>query len=360
MPIKVENTRHFELTQYMRSLVSKLPSGSSFPTMLELQESLGASQATIAKALSEMRREGLIFRPPNKKKYVVSERTGTPLLRFALLRSSYPSIDYDALSNSLLTAVSGSGGSLSILYLEAMSSQSFRSVIDGYDGIALLPSSKPLPGFILDYVHNPERPLVALQQKIEGSPASFVLLDEKAIGRKATSCLAGLGHKRIAVVVDQPRGYATQERVAGWRQAMKEAGLEDSGSLIVDCQVQPGENALNVSYARLKELLKKGLPDFSAAFCVSMCGGIALARACSETGIKIPDDLSVLPFSGESDMAPFIVPKLSSLEFDLAAFGRKAVDFLKEKSRSKIWMIEPYLEIRDSTAAPAAERRRAS
>ncbi len=355
MPIQVAKTRHFELTQYLRSLVAKLPPGSSFPTMLELQASLGASQATVAKSLAELRADGLIYRPPNKKKYVVAERAGTPLLRFAMLRSSYPSIDYDALTNSILLAVREMGGSLSINYLEAMNSQSFRSLIDGSDGIAMLPSSKPLPGFMLEYLKAPEKPLVVLQHHIEGANAHFIVIDDRGTGRKAASYLASLGHRRIAILLDQPDSYPVRERLAGWREGMLAAGLEASPDLIVDCGVKPGENALEVSYSSLRGRFASGKPDFSAIFCVSMCGAIALTRLFAEKGLKIPGDVSVATFSGESEMAPFMIPKLSSLDFDIQGFGRMAMESLKAQLSGSagdpgMLKIEPYLEIRDSTA----------
>ena len=55
---------------------------------------------------------------------------------------------------------------------------------------------------------------------------------------------------------------------------------------------------------------------------------MAALRAAHELGLKVPEQLAVLCFSGESNLAPYFQPPLSCIETDRTKFGEYTAELL--------------------------------
>jgi LacI family transcriptional regulator len=75
-------------------------------------------------------------------------------------------------------------------------------------------------------------PIVFLDRPPRGVDADTVLLDNVGGARAAVEHLLRHGHERIAFVGDRPPLYTASERLAGYRAALRDAGLEPDDALV--------------------------------------------------------------------------------------------------------------------------------
>ncbi len=79
-------------------------------------------------------------------------------------------------------------------------------------------------------------PLVLLGERVFDGPADHVAIDNVAAARDATAHLVSLGRRRIAAIGDQrhvPAGRTAHLRLAGYQQALVEAGLPYDEELVL-------------------------------------------------------------------------------------------------------------------------------
>ncbi len=165
---------------------------------------------------------------------------------------------------------------------------------DRTDGVIImsLPISQPQ----LAAVRRASIPLVAVDVTLRGVPQTVI--DDTAGGRLATEHLLSLGHKRIGFVGDLVRrmtkstfGFtASEQRLAGYREALAAAGLPRCQSLI-----RLGPYGAANAEAMTTELLK--LPDPpTAIFASSDTQAMGVLAAADRMGLRVPGELSVVGF----------------------------------------------------------------
>ena len=97
------------------------------------------------------------------------------------------------------------------------------------DGVILTPPHSDNP-HILEILLAQKIPFARIGSLGEGGGIPLVMDDTRA-ARLATEHLAGLGHRRIALIAGSPEYKLSGWRVDGWREAMAAAGLEQAGLL---------------------------------------------------------------------------------------------------------------------------------
>ncbi|WP_338403965.1 LacI family DNA-binding transcriptional regulator [Cellulosimicrobium arenosum] len=73
-------------------------------------------------------------------------------------------------------------------------------------------------------------PVVTVDRPARNLLADSVLLDDREGTAEAVRALTRLGHRRIAFVCDPAHLYTHVERLAGYREALREAGVEDTSA----------------------------------------------------------------------------------------------------------------------------------
>ena len=95
---------------------------------------------------------------------------------------------------------------------------------------------------------------VFLDRPPQGIAADTVLLDNLGGARRAVEHLIAHGHTRIACVADTADLYTVRARLAGYREALRAAGLEEDPALVVS-----GNHDATAARAAVEHLL--GLPE---------------------------------------------------------------------------------------------------
>ena len=133
--------------------------------------------------------------------------------------------------------------------------------------------------------------------------------------------LAGLGHRRIAIIRGAEQNFDAAERLRGYRAAVAELGLEADAALEL-----PGDFSEAAGHAAALRLL--ALPRRpTAVFAANDGMAIGALSAVREAGLKVPEDLAVTGFD-DIPMARYLDPALTSVHVDITALGASATDWL--------------------------------
>lgn len=197
-------------------------------------------------------------------------------------------------------------------------------------------------------------PVVFLDTMIRGRDEDFVGVDNHHGTYIAAQHLIALGHRRLAYVGhnDPSDVPCKRDRVAGFEEACKEAGLPIDPSWVIEAgEDQDYSELLHPVFRKADR--PTGIVTFSDTWAIRV---LAAARAFN---LRIPDDLSVIGFDDSSIARNYDVP-ITSVHPEFLEIGTAAVNMLVEKienprPRPKISvMVTPRLVVRQSTAKPCA------
>ena len=167
-------------------------------------------------------------------------------------------------------------------------------------------------------------PVVVGGRPPKGANVSFVDVDNRQGARSAVEHLLSLGRRRIATIggpLDMSPGI---DRMAGYREALEEAGIgRDRALEAVDDFTMEGGAAAT---ARLLE----AAPDFDGLFVASDAMAAGALRVLREAGRRVPDEVGVVGFD-DSPIAATTEPPLSSIRQPIEDMGREMVRLLVEQ-----------------------------
>jgi DNA-binding LacI/PurR family transcriptional regulator len=187
------------------------------------------------------------------------------------------------------------------------------------DGVVV--TSSRVGALYQDHLERLGVPVVLLNSHNEqrGSYTFSVSVDNKHGGYLATSHLADLGHRRVAYVTGPANHSDDLDRLAGYRQAIVEAGLALDPALIV-----PGTGRVGGGQRALPALT--ALADSpTAVFCYNDMTAMGLLRAAREEGISVPGDLAVVGFD-DVPLASYIEPPLTTIAQPKLDMGKRAME----------------------------------
>lgn len=166
-------------------------------------------------------------------------------------------------------------------------------------------------------------------------------LDDEAGGREATEYLLGLGHRTVHhIAIPATREHSGREW--GWRTA-----LEDAGAPVPD--VVPARYSPTSGYDAARRLIED--QQVTAILCGNDELAIGAARALSERGLRIPQDVSVVGFD-DQPFAQMWVPALTTVAQDFTDLGHRTFGLLEQwirtGERPADSAVQPTLVIRDS------------
>lgn len=159
-----------------------------------------------------------------------------------------------------------------------------RKRFDGLIAVGLEPVDREI-----DQLTQIGRPIVSVVGS--GDQTSVIAVDDDLAARRATEHLIELGHRDIAFVGGSPRNHwahVDQERLAGYRHAMRQAGLSEFVRHAHSDVTMPG------GYAAAADLL--GDARHRPTAIVGVCDEVAIGAtiAARRLGILVPSALSVV------------------------------------------------------------------
>jgi LacI family transcriptional regulator len=203
-------------------------------------------------------------------------------------------------------------------------------------------------------------PMVILSGPIFGLDAVQVAPGYGELMHALIAHLFDLGHRKIGFIY----GVASPEadggspeggeggRLVAYRQALCEFGLAADEQLIERCGA-----TLEDGYAATLRLLRRA-PGLTALVTINDLMAFAAMRAVNQLGLSVPQDISLVGFDN-IDLAAYMNPPLTTVQYDADSVGREAVKLLlariQEPERPRqIVSLPTRLVIRQSTATVRA------
>ncbi len=197
-------------------------------------------------------------------------------------------------------------------------------------------------------------PIVLLGDQMHRSPVDHVTMHNTAAAAAMTRHLLETGRHRIAVLGASPLANEGSSglRLAGFRQAHRDAGRPVDESLIVDVRLWHRADGAE----GMRRLLDRRVP-FDAVFALNDMMAFGAVRVLQERGLRIPDDVAVAGFD-DLEETRFTFPPLSSVDPGVTRIADLAVDRLIRRIEGSTEPAQRLfadfrLMLRESTLAPS-------
>ncbi|MFG3076977.1 LacI family DNA-binding transcriptional regulator [Streptomyces sp. NPDC048225] len=196
------------------------------------------------------------------------------------------------------------------------------------DGMIVAPSAEPRA--LVAYLARHRVPAVFLDRIVGEAEAEGASRFDQVCAESAEPTtrlvdhLAGLGHRRIALVAGRPGLSTTRERITGYRHGLAAAGLPYDERLLVhgDSEAAGGERAT-------AELLSLAVPP-TALVTANNAMTIGALRALRERGLSVPGDLALCCFD-DFAWADLFSPRLTAVAQPGRDIGAQAVRLLLDR-----------------------------
>jgi LacI family transcriptional regulator len=336
------------------------------PTIYDVAREAGVSTATVSRALNDTGQiapatrkaieeavERLGYRPNTIARSLVTKSTQT----IAFLLPDITNPFYAALVNGIQQIALESDHTMLLCTTEGdpEREEEYLSLlrakqVDGalVDGLVLPPDR--IAQFVEDGF-----PIVCLDRDINSKSVPLVQVDNKRGARLATEHLLELGHERIAHVAGAPELRISAERLTGYREALNAARLRDDSRLVAT-----GHFTEDGGYEATRSLLESDV-QLTAVFAANDLSAIGVINALTESGRKVPEDVSVIGFD-DLRLSAYTSPPLTTIRQPAVEIARRATEILiglinGRRVRRLHYLLEPSLVVRGSTAAPPRSRR---
>jgi LacI family transcriptional regulator len=190
------------------------------------------------------------------------------------------------------------------------------------DGIVLVPAqSAPEP---VNMIQKHGVPVVVLDRQIPDLEVDIVRADSENGAYQLTNHLVSLGHRRITMLAGPETVSTAQDRVHGYKRALKSAGLPDEaasiywGAFTIDSGREMAEKALTEK------------PDLTALFAANNFIAIGAMQVMREKGLAVPDAVALVTVD---DIPPTftINPFLTVARQPAQEMGQQAAQLLLDR-----------------------------
>nr|WP_176022753.1 LacI family DNA-binding transcriptional regulator [Brucella pseudintermedia] len=190
----------------------------------------------------------------------------------------------------------------------------------GLDGIIVTPPMSDDPE-ILAELSASAMPFARVAGDVNVHPTDSVTIDDEAAAFDLMEYLLRLGHRRIAIVIGDPTHRSAELRLAGYRRALEQAGIERNPAY----EVQGGFSFAS-GLAAGKKLLSLDEPP-TAIFASNDDMAAAVMQVAYDHDIAIPDQLTVVGFD-DSAIASMVSPQITTVRQPIFEMTRDAADML--------------------------------
>lgn len=164
-------------------------------------------------------------------------------------------------------------------------------------------------------------PVITMDRPIEGSTVPSVVANNFAGARTATQHLIEHGYRRIVCLNSETHLYTIQERIRGYKAAMKAAGL----AATIDSTV---EDHASAEVALLSMLRGPSPPD--AVLTLKNSTTVAVFNVLKKAGVKMPESVALVGYD-DFQMAEDVTPSITVIRQPIEEIGQVAAELLFER-----------------------------
>lgn len=192
----------------------------------------------------------------------------------------------------------------------------------------------PISAKIIEYLGGHDLPTVEVDRTFGARTTDSVTVANAEGATEATEHLLGLGHRRIALIIDETDWTTGDQRQQGYLAAFAAAGLEAPADLMISS----GWDAEDARQATVRLLERPDRP--TALFAANNVIAEGAWRAAHDLGLSLPGELSLVAFDDAPWMS-LVSPHVTTVAQNPFALGGTAVR-----------------QLIDRVSAPDAPRRR--
>jgi LacI family transcriptional regulator len=187
------------------------------------------------------------------------------------------------------------------------------------DGVLLVPACCSAES--VSFLQGHKVPVVVLDRRISDIWVDLVRGESEQAAYQLVRHLLDLGHTRIAILSGPQVTSTAVDRVAGYRRAMVEAGLDAGAERVYHAQF-----TLESGYQMAQQVLAT-TPRPTALFAANNFIAIGAFRALRDVGLRVPEDMSLVAFD---DLPASLVmePFLTVAAQPAYEMGQKATELL--------------------------------
>ncbi len=316
--------------------------GDLLPSENQLSQSIGVARNTIRQAISELEKEGLVYRVRGSGTFVkkIDEEKAAPkkfqdtysLIIPEIRRTLYPSLvkglDSQARSHYHQVMICNTD------YDIGKQGDIILQLVDkGMGGVVMVPPTfNATPAHHIRQLHSNGIPVVFCHRRVPNVSAPFVGWDWEKVGRLAGSAFLEKGHRDI-MFIGVYQYQITEAYARGLSQVMGAFGLRLSEDRVIYGPQKTTPNGDEIK----EEMIRKALRSPNrptAVFCSDDNEAERVYWLAHEEGIRVPEDLSLIGF-GDTRRETVFQKKLVSVAIDEFDVGAKAAELL-EKMRTGV------------------------
>ena len=185
-----------------------------------------------------------------------------------------------------------------------------------HEGMIVIPSSQQTSHF--QRIHEVKVPLVSIDRPLGPVLSDVLVVDNRRATILAIQHLQQHDHRHILFVTDEHQAYTNAERLAGYQQAVREAGLPTSVCVLGDVSGSARDQLTR---------LMIGSPAITAVFAANDLLTIETFNELQRLGKRIPEDIDLVGFD-DFQAASMVTPAITVISQPIAALGRAAVERL--------------------------------
>ncbi len=201
-----------------------------------------------------------------------------------------------------------------------------QASVDGFISLGLAPGDRALE--VLDRIGIP-----TVLVDSDGSPGHPAInIDDEGGAHAAARHLLQLGHRQMAILVLPPARAqlnstpTATRRLAGYRKAIARARAPEPVAVVAGISVAAG--------ARAFESLPKGRLRPTGVLAMSVMAAIGVMSAAKSSGLRVPEDLSVVGFD-DVPASAWTSPPLTTVRQPIVEKGRLAARLLIQRMKGK-------------------------
>jgi GntR family transcriptional regulator of arabinose operon len=318
--------KYWTLVEHLRTQVVQktLLPGDKAPSLAEMQAQFGMSRATVEKAYDLLEQEGLLVREQGRGTFIRAQAS-RPQHVIAVSPRLVPN-DQNVYWFSLFQGITEEAQEHKVEVI--FSSHDYNTIGERADGMIV--SHEPISEFgptPIDF------PFVSLISPVPG--AYCVSADDRDGLYQLTEHLIGLGHRRIALLYAWLEGSPlVNDRYQGYRDALNAHGIDyDEKCVRIQEPTLRVWHSDTVHVESGYEGMKKWLDsDWKTLGCTAIIAyndamAVGAIRALKESGLRIPEDVSITGFDGTPGFEYF-TPRLTTIKVPLQEIGRIGLNLL--------------------------------
>lgn len=199
-------------------------------------------------------------------------------------------------------------------------------------------------------------PYVLANRHFGTYPVNAVTVDYTTATKDAVVRLHALGHRRMALILQQRDSSTVRDHEAGWLEGLSACGVDERCAPILSYSEGTG-----VARRLIRRVVREGLPASgarpTAVVCITDTLGHRTLQEAAAAGLRVPEDLSVVVFG--DIVAPYTSPPLCGYSFRQYDVGMESACLLASLLRgarqdpTHIRLVAPFTNRGSSGPVPA-------